>query len=58
MILVLIGQVGEVDTHRDALNDFDVVAGRVFGREERENGTVAPPICVILPWYLRPVEST
>src|ERR1700678_2805047 len=37
VIAVLAGQVVEVDTYRDALDHFDVVAGGILGREEREN---------------------
>ena len=35
-VAILLLQVGEVDTDGDALDDFDVVAGGVLGREERE----------------------
>jgi hypothetical protein len=37
VVRVLIGEVGEVDAHRKALDDFDVVAGGVLRREERED---------------------
>src|SRR6202023_1296364 len=37
-VAVFLLYVGEVDADGNALDDFDVVAGGVFGREERELG--------------------
>ena len=36
VVVVLLLQVGEVDADRNTLDDLDVVAGGVLGREERE----------------------
>ena len=38
VVAVFLLQVGEVDADGDALDDLDVVAGGVLGREERELG--------------------
>src|SRR5260370_30709389 len=37
-VAVVLLHVGEIDADGDALDDLDVVAGGVFGREEREFG--------------------
>ena len=39
VVRVLVGKVGEVDPDGKTLDDFDVVAGGILRREEREHGS-------------------